>query len=365
MKILIFISHPAQFLFFKNQISELRERGLRVFILIKTKDILAGLLDELGWEYYNILPNERGKSKFQIIWSLLIRDLKLFRYAIRRDIDLLMGTDASLAHVGKILGKPCITTLEDDYGVIKKLADLTYPFTSSILVPTICDVGRWERKKIGYEGYMKLAYLHPNRFSAERDKVRIINDKPYYLIRLSGLSAHHDFGIKGISYELLDSIISRLSLQGNVYISSEKELPASYDRYRLLIPLTEMHHYLNFADLLICDSQSMAVEASMLGVPNVRISSFVGRIGVLEELEHKYELTYGVKPEDQRIIFEKLEELLSYSNLKGIFQARRQKMLSDKIDVTAFMVWFVENYPESVKIMKANPDYQNRFKTIC
>jgi hypothetical protein len=31
-------------------------------------------------------------------------------------------------------------------------------------------------------------------------------------------------------------------------------------------------------------------------------------------------------------------------------------MLSDKIDVTAFMVWFVENYPESVKIMKENPD---------
>ena len=38
-------------------------------------------------------------------------------------------------------------------------------------------------------------------------------------------------------------------------------------------------------------------------------------------------------------------------------------MLSDKIDVTAFMVWFVENYPDSVKIMKDNPDYQLRFKS--
>jgi hypothetical protein len=37
-------------------------------------------------------------------------------------------------------------------------------------------------------------------------------------------------------------------------------------------------------------------------------------------------------------------------------------MLSDKIDVTAFMVWFVENYPESAKIMKENPDYQWRFR---
>ncbi len=31
-------------------------------------------------------------------------------------------------------------------------------------------------------------------------------------------------------------------------------------------------------------------------------------------------------------------------------------MLADKIDVTAFMVWFVENYPASVKVMQENPD---------
>jgi len=44
------------------------------------------------------------------------------------------------------------------------------------------------------------------------------------------------------------------------------------------------------------------------------------------------------------------------------FQLRRQKMLLEKIDVTAFLVWFVENYPESAKIMKENPEYQWRFR---
>ena len=33
-----------------------------------------------------------------------------------------------------------------------------------------------------------------------------------------------------------------------------------------------------------------------------------------------------------------------------------------KIDVTQMLVWFVENYPESKRIMKENPDYQMRFK---
>jgi hypothetical protein len=37
-------------------------------------------------------------------------------------------------------------------------------------------------------------------------------------------------------------------------------------------------------------------------------------------------------------------------------------MLTDKIDVTAFMVWFIENYPESARIVERNPAYQFRFK---
>jgi len=37
-------------------------------------------------------------------------------------------------------------------------------------------------------------------------------------------------------------------------------------------------------------------------------------------------------------------------------------MLSEEIDVTAFMVWFFENYPESVQMMSKNPDIQYDFK---
>ena len=37
-------------------------------------------------------------------------------------------------------------------------------------------------------------------------------------------------------------------------------------------------------------------------------------------------------------------------------------MLDDNIDVTSFFTWFIENYPESQKIMKENPGYQYEFK---
>jgi hypothetical protein len=117
--------------------------------------------------------------------------------------------------------------------------------------------------------------------------------------------------------------------------------------------------------MLIGDSQTMTSEAAVLGTPAIRSNSFVGQISYLEEEEHVYGLTYGFLPTDFDAMQLKIEELLTLPNLKEIWQSRRQKMLADKIDVTAFFVWFIENYPESVKIMKDNPDYQYIFGHTC
>jgi hypothetical protein len=95
----------------------------------------------------------------------------------------------------------------------------------------------------------------------------------------------------------------------------------------------------------------------MLGTPAIYVNTLSA--GTLEEQE-KYGLLFGYRNSEG--ILEKALELLKTPNLKEEFQARRQKMLADKIDVTAFMVWFVENYPQSVQMMKDNPDYQDNFR---
>ena len=61
-------------------------------------------------------------------------------------------------------------------------------------------------------------------------------------------------------------------------------------------------------------------------------------------------------------MFDKIQELLSQENLKEQWKIKRDRLLADKIDVTAFYVWFIENYPESAKIMRKNPEYQYKFK---
>jgi len=199
---------------------------------------------------------------------------------------------------------------------------------------------------------MKLSYLHPSVFTPDRSKVKVSMDRPFFLVRLSGLSAHHDFGMKGITEEVLEKIIRRLEQVGSVYISSEKPLPARYKEYLLKIPVSEIHHYLYFASMLICDSQSMTVEAAILGTPSIRISSFSGRISVLEELELKYHLTYGFQPNDEAGIFNKLEELLSITDLRGEFMERRRIMLAGKIDVAAFLTGFIDHYPYRAEPLK-------------
>ena len=54
--------------------------------------------------------------------------------------------------------------------------------------------------------------------------------------------------------------------------------------------------------------------------------------------------------------------LLQKTDLKKEWLLKKEKFLADKIDVTAFLVWFIENYPQSAKTMKENPDYQFRFR---
>jgi hypothetical protein len=102
--------------------------------------------------------------------------------------------------------------------------------------------------------------------------------------------------------------------------------------------------------MFIGDSQTMTSESAILGTPSLKCNTFAGNLSVPNELEHKYKLCFSFQPEDFDKMILKIKQLISTPNLKQEFQQRRLKMLADKIDVTAFMVWFIENYPESAKI---------------
>ena len=363
-KLLVFFGHPAQYLFFKETIRVLQQRGNNVKIIIKTKDVLEHLVKSDGFEYTNILKNKRGDSKFSIIISLLRRNIKLIPIIIKFKPDLMISTDATIAQLGKLFRVPRITITEDDYKVIKPLADLSYPLTNYILCPTVCDVGRYQQKKIGYNGYMKLAYLHPSIFEFNA-KIFLKYKLPekFALIRLAQLTAYHDKGINGISTAVLDEIIKKLKFKNiSPIISSEYELDEKYKDFGLKIDPSDIHHVLHEASILISDSQSMSVEASILGIPSLRYSSFTGKISVLEELENKYQLTFGFQIGNEKELISKLYQILQTENFKKQFEIKKNIMLNDKINVTKFLIWFIEEFPFSPKIFLSNSKIQENFR---
>lgn len=366
MNILIHMGHPAHYHLFKNVISNLQADGHIVYILIKKKDILEDLLKISGLSYVNILPNERSSSLFGIAWGMILRLWRIFWFTIHNKVNLLMGSSTEVAQVAWILRRRSIIFAEDDASVVPQFVALAAPFVDSYLSPISCNNGKIEKNSIKYAGFHKLAYLHPNQFSPNKDVVikSLSSLRPYFLLRFAKLKAYHDLnvGATGINTSVAQHLIDILVPYGDVYISSERELEPQFEKYRLKINPLDIHHIMAYATMYIGDSQSMAVEAAMLGTPSLRFNNFAGKIGVLEELEQKYKLTFGIPSSEPDRLYAKIKELLSLPNLKEEFQSRRQIMLEDKIDVTAFFTWFIENYPESKRVMKENPEYQYKFK---
>jgi predicted glycosyltransferase len=190
--------------------------------------------------------------------------------------------------------------------------------------------------------------LHPSRFKPDIEivKQKITLNRPFYLIRLVSLTAGHDLEKRhqGINEDVVQQLIDILSMKGDVYISSEAPVRKEFEKYILKINPELIHHFIFYADLFIADSQSMVVESAILGTPSIRFNSFVGEISVLEELEKKYSLTYGVKSSEPATLFALVRELLSVEDLKTSFQERRQVMLGDKIDLTNLMISLFSNF---------------------
>jgi uncharacterized protein len=362
MKYLICIGHPAQFHLFKNIIAGLHKNGHETEVLITSKDILEDLCKQGDFEFKNILPRRKSGSIYSLATNFIKRCQIISKVIRSFKPDLLLGSEVTLPLLGKIWGVNSIVFSEDDAKIIPQYAKLAFPFANVILSPKVCNAGKWESKKIGYNGYQKLAYLHPNWFKPNKKKIETLLSSRYFLLRFAQLSAYHDTERGGITSEIAQELINILEPYGKIYITAERKLEPQFEKYRIQIDPVEIHNVLYHADLFIGDSQSMAVESAILGTPGIRFNDFAGEIGVLEELEHKYGLTFGIKTSKPDELYTKVRDLISSKDSESIFKTQHQRMLNEKIDVASFMVWFIENYPNSKLKMEQDSNYQYNFR---
>ena len=221
----------------------------------------------------------------------------------------MLGTDISIAHVGKLTGITSFVYNEDDIEINKLFCYATYPFATYIVSPEYTSVGRYESKRIGYDGIQKMSYLSPKYFQPNPD---VLNDlginegESFFIVRLVSLTAGHDIEGKhsGIDEKLLSKLIQFLEPKGKIFITSEDNLSADFQKYQLKMVKNKMHDLMAYASLFIGDSQTMCAESGILGTPFIRYNDFVGKIQYLNELENKYKMGWGVKTDEPERIFE-------------------------------------------------------------
>ena len=214
-------------------------------------------------------------------------------------------------------------------------------------------------------GSHELFYLHPKYFTPDPSILSVLglnSETPFFILRFVAVKAYHDLGEAGLTLEQKLSIIAKVKPYGKVFITSEKQIEPELEQYQLKISTEKIHHLIYYSTMFIGDSQTMTSEAAILGTPALKCNSFAHRLSLPNMLEDKYQLCFAYNNSEFDLMLEKIQNLLSLDNVKSEWTSRRELFLNDSIDPTAFLVWFIENYPQSAKIMKENPNYQYNFK---
>lgn len=362
MKIFIDIGHPAHVHYFRNFIKIMEQKGHTFFISARDKEVSFALLEQYEIPYYN-----RGKGSNGMLaklFYLLKTDYLLYKKAKAFNPDLFISfASPYAAQVSKLLRKPHIAFTDTEHA---KLGILSFaPFSDTILTPDSFNKN-FGKKQIRFSGFMELCYLHPRYFKPDikiLETVGIRENEKYVLIRFVSWSATHDIGHKGMSYDFKLKLINELRKHCKVFISSEHKLEGELQQYQLNIDPVNLHSILYFSSLYIGEGGTTANECACMGVSNILINSLLSERtipGIHVEL-NKYGLQLLFEKASDDIIAAAIR-IINDAAAKAKILENRSKMLDAKADVTAFMVWFVENYPESVTTMKGNPDYQRSFR---
>jgi predicted glycosyltransferase len=355
MKILIDIGHPAHVHYFKNFIWIMQEKGHTVHIVARDKEVAFKLLDFYKLPYFN-----RGKGKKGLIGKLIYilqGDFYILKKALKLKPDLFLSAGSMYAaHVSWLLRKPHIALDDTDNNAFQHL--MYVPFTKAILTPTVFKKN-FGTKHIRFNGFLELGGLHPKRFKKEPEGMqkKTVDSDRFVILRFVSWQATHDIGLKGLSLEDKYALVKELSKYAKVIISSEEKLPDDLMSYSFKVHPALMHTVLSEASLLVSESLTMAAESAFVGTPVLCIST--AQAGTLDE-----EVNLGLIElyRNSKGLIERAVELIKDRGSKEKFANKSKEIINQKTDVTAFLVWFVENYPNSFENIKKNPELESNFK---
>jgi len=356
MNIFLNISHPAHFHFFKNAISLLKQRGHNICLGVRKKEFTIDLLKTSKLDY--VVLSIKGKGIIGLIKELIEQQLKISGIIKKYSIDIMLQIGGIFnAPVGKCYGIPTLAFSDTENAIWDN--KLSFPITKHVFSPTCFDLnigGPWKNQMF-YPGYHELAYLGPNYFT------KMVKPENRFLVRFVGWGAGHDVGEKSLSNDKKIRIVQVLEKYGKAYISSEAPLPNQLQRVAYTYDPSEIHNFMKTCKMVVGESATMASEAAVLGIPAIFISD-TGR-GYTTEQDKRYGLLKHYRLNQWEEVIQTIENWAPH-DLYEEWQNKRWNMLGDKIDVTAWLVDLIENYPQSVLDARNNKfekyQIQNRFE---
>lgn len=338
MRILIDIGHPGHVHLFRPFADEMKQKGHSILFTCRQKEFEIELLKASDHQYVSF--GKHFNTKSGKIWGLLKFDLQMLLVALKFKPDIFMSHGSFYAAHAAFLLRKVHVSLEDT-GNMEQIR-LYLPFTKSVLTPAALQVDLG-RKQIRYQSYHELAYLHPKYFVPDKsiyNDLNIKENESYCIVRFVSWNASHDNNIRGMSLEEKVDLVNSLSKISKVFISAEGKIPAQIEKYRIRIRPERMHHALAFASLLIGESGTMTSECAILGTPAIQISGLPkGTMGVLKEQE-EYGLIEVHEAYDECVLKTAVNYIVE--GRKTIIESSRKKMLEEKIDLTEFLIDFIE-----------------------
>lgn len=356
------VNHPSQFHMFKNLARKLLDDGHHCIFFIQKRGIIEDLVKGYGFEYrFSVSPVWREKLKGRLgiflrgIAHLFQSDFRILQYCLANHVNIMMGTDIAITHVGFLLRKVSLVFTDDDWYFTKDYCKLAFPFATHIVAAKVVDLGKWDHKRIGYDGNQKTAYLHPKYFRPDSkvlDKYGL-SEEQFVIIRLVTFGALHDSVNQvqtGLREDVLKEIIPYLNGIGKVMINAEQGEYPEFSQFCMKLDPNDMHSLLYYARLLLTDSQSMHVEAGLLGTPSIRTNNWIDsglNFNYIDYIEDEYGLGVSISPKKRDELIQTVKEFTA-DGMKQQWVAKRDRFFRENTNLTDFLYWFVTEYPDSI-----------------
>ena len=360
MKVLIDVNHPAHVHYFRNLIKIMTTHGHEFIVVNRDDQMINELLD-----YYNIkhvVRNKRPEKKNSLIslYYLMGCIWACIKATLKYRPNIYLGFGSSAASITALLfRKPCV--LLDDTEHNKLNHKLYMPGASVVLTPFYYNIDLGA-KQLRFNAYVEQLYMHSHYFTKNEATINEqgVHSEEYILVRYIAYDAHHDKDVKPLNNEQKKEIIRLLKQKYQVLLSMEKNSQDEfYEPYLVHFSPEKMHDIEAGAKFLVTEGATMASEAFVNGVPYIYLNPLpVGYINQQEKILPQY----FTQTTDYKNVVDYVERLSSINIDKKLIKSNIE---STTMNPTRFLVWFMENYPESLhetRLEQGNEKFWARFK---